>query len=223
MTEIELLKSTGYFFSDNFLNSGLNLSPTVNIHFYENINIGGGSRLIENWTNLDGLYNVNITPSLFRLIPDASITHYYSSHFFEHISQKSTLSIFHEIYRTLKHGGVFRLCAPDIDEFVKQISFESHYFTSWVKSVWPDKPANIHDLDVFLEMGGSISLDDVPSPNVGHVWPQNYGVLFWMLCIAGFCPNNISKSSFQKSKIQDVINFNFDNRSNHTIFIECTK
>ena len=39
-------------------------------HFHRQLNIGGGQRLLPDWTNLDSLYGVMVNDDLFSRIPD---------------------------------------------------------------------------------------------------------------------------------------------------------
>ena len=214
--------TAGLLFRPEILAANIGVLYTPDLHFNRKINFGGGSRLISGWTNFDSLFGVIVNKDIMERIPSGCIQSAYSSHFFEHITQKETLDIFLQVKRILVKGGVFRICAPDIEEFARQFSYESDYQRSWWKTVWKDKPDLLSIRDAFVLMGGNPSLDDSPSLYVGHVWPQSFGVIFWMLTIAGFDPHRIKRKSYGESDIVDVALYSMDNRSNHSFYIEAT-
>ena len=191
-------------------------------HFHRQLNIGGGQRLLPDWTNLDSLYGVMVNDDLFSRIPDGCIQHVFSSHFIEHLTQKDALRMFRHVRRVLAGNGILRLCAPDIDEFARQFSHEPQYQEVWWRSVWQDRPAHLSRRDAFVQMGGNAQLEDSVSEHVGHIWPQSYGVLFWMLTCAGFDPEKIRRAAFGDSRIPDVRTHQMDNRSNHTFYLEAS-
>lgn len=88
------------------------------------IHLGCGSLIKPGWVNIDVTHD-NVPPETngtrfiaydLRLglpLDDLSVTHIYSSHFFEHLDYKYSLKLLKECHRVLRHGGLFRIALPD--------------------------------------------------------------------------------------------------------------
>lgn len=213
----------GLYFKPDVLIQNENAKYSPNEQYFPNLNIGGGLSIYPNWTNLDFNFGVFVNEAALGKIQDNSLTAVYASHFFEHVPQATAFKLFEHIYRSLSSTGVFRLSCPDIDLFVQQFSYEEKYQKQWWDSVWPGHPETLSPRDLFAYMGGNTKMENVPDLHVGHVWPQSFGVVFWMLTIAGFDPSKIKRSSYGESKISDISKYKMDNRSNHSFYIEATK
>ncbi len=67
--------------------------------------------------------------------PDGVADFIYSSHFFEHFTQKGGVAFLKECKRVLKPGGMIRICVPDLEKFVQlylkgeRIRFLSVFFS----------------------------------------------------------------------------------------------
>ncbi|WP_424099174.1 class I SAM-dependent methyltransferase [Moorena producens] len=85
------------------------------------VNIGAGSNLLPGWLNaelwpLEGTVHIDITEKL----PFESGTVKYISceHLIEHVSYHEALRFFHECWRVLEDGGVFRCSTPDLEKLI---------------------------------------------------------------------------------------------------------
>ena len=80
------------------------------------INLGGGKKRREGFTNIDSDKEVNpdIVADLEKGIPleDNSVSHIYSAHFLEHIKPKKWLWFLDEIQRVAKNGCILELDLP---------------------------------------------------------------------------------------------------------------
>ncbi len=83
------------------------------------LNIGCGSRFLENWVNLDK-YPTN--PRVQKCdvqhgipFPDNTFDVVYHSHLLEHLSKEDALSFTNECFRVLRSGGVLRVVVPDLE------------------------------------------------------------------------------------------------------------
>ena len=94
----------------------------------EKLNIGSGMRNWENWLCYDELDAKGVTKVKFDenvQFPnkDNSISLFYSSHFFEHVSDKVIWKILSEIKRTAISDALFVLKIPDFSWFLEQHRF----------------------------------------------------------------------------------------------------
>jgi predicted SAM-dependent methyltransferase len=86
-------------------------------------------------------------------IPDGIITAYQAEDVFEHVPYEDLPSVFDEIFRTLKPGGLFRLSVPDYRSDV--------YFNRSVK----DETGAL-----LFDPGGGGSYENGQVVDGGHVW-----------------------------------------------------
>lgn len=98
--------------------NGISKNPAV-----QRVNIGCGSRYLEDWTNLDF---VSHSPSVIAHdlsrgvpLPDDSVDFVYSSHVLEHFDVLTGQQLLSECFRILKVGGRARIVVPDT-EFLAQ-------------------------------------------------------------------------------------------------------
>lgn len=87
------------------------------------INIGAGKFNLEGWTNIDhrsGHYSKNRIDVDIDLMSDykfpysdGSVECAYTSHVIEHLPDGDVARMFHETYRVLSPGGIFRITCPD--------------------------------------------------------------------------------------------------------------
>ncbi|MCG9900453.1 MAG: methyltransferase domain-containing protein [Hydrotalea sp.] len=86
------------------------------------LNLGCGSRYLENWENLDFIStNDNVKAyNLLNGLPysDETFDVVYHSHVLEHFSYHSAEKFIKECYRVLKKGGVIRIVVPDLEQIV---------------------------------------------------------------------------------------------------------
>jgi len=86
---------------------------------YPYLNIGCGSRFLNNWTNVD--FNSNneevLACNIVKGLPFKPDTFsvVYHSHVLEHLDPKQADFLLKECFRTLKLGGVLRIVVPDLE------------------------------------------------------------------------------------------------------------
>jgi len=96
----------------------------------------GGNRL-------DGFHNHDSEVDITKRLPydDNSVDFVFIEHCVEHISGPQVLGFFEEVYRILKHGGVFRLCIPVLDhlkrDHAKDIIRGHGHLTIWSRELTP--------------------------------------------------------------------------------------
>lgn len=97
----------------------------------QGINIGGGNWMKFLWLNCDERWmpdkkSLDATSRLPAV--DNSVSYVFSSHFFEHVDDKTAQNLFNETYRVLKKGGIVRIIVPDFDLALKQYHQKNHGF-----------------------------------------------------------------------------------------------
>tara|TARA_A100001015_G_scaffold53835_1_gene59071 strand:- start:3167 stop:3964 length:798 start_codon:yes stop_codon:yes gene_type:complete len=80
------------------------------------INIGAGNQCYIGWIGIDQLNGSFLNETSILNYKNSSINAVYSSHFFEHVNNKTFENIIREIYRVLKPGGIFRIVIPDFEK-----------------------------------------------------------------------------------------------------------
>ena len=87
------------------------------------LNLGCGSRYIDDWTNIDFISHSNevIEFNLLKGIPfnDNSFELVYHSHILEHFTRENAIKFIEECYRVLQKGGILRIVVPDLEQITK--------------------------------------------------------------------------------------------------------
>jgi len=83
-------------------------------------NLGCGSRVLSGWLNVD--FPGNKMPQVVQMdlcrawpFSTSSLAAIYSSHFLEHLPAQEAKQLIKKCYVSLKRGGVFRVCVPDLE------------------------------------------------------------------------------------------------------------
>ena len=122
------------------------------------LNIGSNSFVGDGWLNLDHpsqryggeqkKVDIPLDLSSGDTFPleDESLCAEYTSHTIEHLSDVDVETMFHEVYRTLEEGGVFRVTCPDARKcYEAYISSDHDYIGGWL--------ANPQGRPLFKSMG----------------------------------------------------------------------
>jgi predicted SAM-dependent methyltransferase len=94
-------------------------SPVVQQGLKPRLNLGCGSQVHPDWTNVDIMprYPGVINHDLNKRLPfaDASFEVVYHSHVLEHLTKEQGKAFVAECYRVLKPGGILRVVVPDLE------------------------------------------------------------------------------------------------------------
>lgn len=108
----------------------INHQNLINYNFVEKqkLNIGSGQRNWVNWLCYDeldakGVTKIKFDENIKFPLKDNSISLFYSSHFFEHVSDEVVRRILSEIKRTGTPNALFVLKIPDFSWFLEQYRF----------------------------------------------------------------------------------------------------
>lgn len=109
------------------------------------VHLGPGQKnYIDGWINLDVNFisaRVDVWADLANPLPfrDATVDAFYSHHVIEHLPDPVIVSLFNEMYRCLKLGGMIRVGGPDGDTAIRKfLENDKAWFGDW-----PDKRASI--------------------------------------------------------------------------------
>lgn len=86
---------------------------------YNKINIGGGSKNIDGFVNIDFVIHPNVQRQVtanildISFIPDESISHIHSNHLIEHLTEIDLKNQLREWYRILKRDGLISIRCPN--------------------------------------------------------------------------------------------------------------
>jgi len=82
------------------------------------LHLGASDKILAGWLNSDlepGSSNcIFLDATKTFPFPDASLDYVFCEHFVEHISLEGAAVCFREVFRCLKHGGVFRIATPNL-------------------------------------------------------------------------------------------------------------
>jgi hypothetical protein len=142
-----------------------------------------------------------------------SISHIYSSHFFEHIFYWEAVDVLKKCYLFLIPGGIIRIALPDLDAFLNKYQQEI--------KIDPHKAALDLERSLLsypLEKPSFLGRIFAQSDHV-HKWHPSIGMLKQMLQDIGYC--NISEHSFRQGKFQHLDKL--ESRDDSTFYIEAYK
>jgi predicted SAM-dependent methyltransferase len=83
------------------------------------LQLGGGPNTLPGWLNSDLVHGeifLNVTRRF--PLPDRSLTHVYTEHMIEHLSEAEGLHVLREAYRVLRSAGVLRVTTPDLRKLI---------------------------------------------------------------------------------------------------------
>ncbi len=126
---------------------------------------------------------------------DKSVDYIYTSHFIEHLFRDEAVQILEEAYRTLKEGGIIRICVPDLEVAI------GYYLTK--------------DKEKFL----SYFFANSRSKDFGHRYMYDSDLLREMLIKIGFV--NVRRCPYREGRIPDVNKL--DSRPGDSLHVEAEK
>lgn len=161
------------------------------------LNVGCGSYEIEGFISVDYLSEWYYSNKRFNRVhydmrndnlpyADNSVDAIYCSHVIEHIETEHVEEFFKESYRSLKSGGVLRICCPDPEYLFSNLKDNPEYFS------WHSRYTSLDDALVCF-------VDEVATPKVGK---HNFGL-----------KKNWFEYSYDELLIQLRSDLNFDERS----------
>jgi|10_taG_2_1085330.scaffolds.fasta_scaffold00033_56 SAM-dependent methyltransferase len=102
------------------------------------INLGSGdSWNLTGWRGIDKICGDFLNAETILPFADNSVENAYSSHFFEHVDDETSLHLFEETYRVLKPGGIFRIVVPDFEFFIRKYRLNDE---KWFRSIRGARP-----------------------------------------------------------------------------------
>lgn len=212
------------------------------------LNIGPGKWVYKDWLTMDCYRSADFEIDLRNFdkfdIEDNCIEKAFSSHCFEHITDKDIQKVFSELYRTMKKGAILRFSCPDAEKAINAYKNNDTQWFSWVKK------APIHEmlLNVFVSYekfaGGPkaskeevdeklstlnigdfinwcVSLKDETRSYIAHTNGIYFDKMRDMLEKSGFI--NITRSEFMQSKDEELRDNHFDKYPEISLYVECEK
>ncbi len=197
-------------------------------------------------------FRVNLLQEQNLPIKDNSVRKVFCSHLIEHISDKNASILLSELYRIMKPGAILRICCPDADKALEaylnnNMDFFNlqevltvgdgigkrlvNYFASYAITIEDDlgEPP-VSEVEVKQKVK-SLAKDEfikwcvssIPkeATYTAHINGYYFEKLKQLLEKTGFV--NIEKSSYRNSKDLELRGKAFDNRPNHSLYVECYK
>jgi SAM-dependent methyltransferase len=204
------------------------------------LNFGPGPH----WNKPDGSWHsVDVDPALgdivvnfqdFDSLPinDTSVSCVYGSHVFEHISIFKSQAVFNEIYRVLKHNGIFRLVLPDVEKSINEYVNRNNNYKLFARRT--ERARSQYGVEYtlfqclredFLSPTGQTHL--LGERSLAHQNAWDYESIVQDLQTAGFHASKIKKMDFQKSQCDS---FSFEgtfpseaNEDYRSLYVEALK
>jgi len=196
-------------------------------------------------------FKVNLLQDQILPIEDNRVKKVFCSHLIEHISDQNAIVLIAEVYRVMKPGSILRICCPDADKALnaflkKDMSFFDlpevltvgdnigkrlvMFFASYDDAEGNFGEAPVNETEV-REKVESISKDELikwcvslipkEATYVAHINGYDFEKMKQLLENTGFV--KIEKSSYRNSKDIEFHGEGFDNRPNHSLYVECYK
>lgn len=135
------------------------------------INLGCGSRFLENWTNVDFISNAPdvLAHNLSKTIPFDNKTFdvVYHSHLLEHFTKSNAERFINECYRVLRPGGVIRIVVPDLEPIAR------NYLSTLDKVSKNPEPVNIADYEWSMLELYDQAVRTSSGGNMGKFWSRD--------------------------------------------------
>lgn len=210
----------------NFYLSQLKLASLLLSH--NRLHVGCGTRIVENWINVDSLINPNLTHAEKEKIikkpnfiicdvtkkwpfPPNSLSFIYASHFIEHVSNTNAQFFLKNCYRSLNKRGILRLSCPDLYLWATNYIHKNQRFFVDFYQKWPSFSSLSTSTDIFV--GQFYGWD--------HKWMYDYQSLKTRLRSVGFA--RVSRRSFGNSRIPDIPLLEPKERRFESLYIEAQK
>lgn len=102
------------------------------------INLGSGKDWsLKNWYGIDRINDEYLDAKSILPFDDNSIEDIYSSHFFEHVDNKTARNLFAESCRVLRQGGILRIVVPNFGLFLQK--YREHD-ENWFRKIRNGRP-----------------------------------------------------------------------------------
>jgi predicted SAM-dependent methyltransferase len=103
------------------------------------LNLGSGQALLEDFINIDNREEMNpdVCCDVTEGLPyeDNSVDYVRAFDFLEHIAPNEVISVMEEIWRVLKHDGIFESHTPDA-EYGQTAFQDPTHISFWVENSW---------------------------------------------------------------------------------------
>ncbi|PIR40042.1 MAG: glycosyltransferase [Candidatus Zambryskibacteria bacterium CG10_big_fil_rev_8_21_14_0_10_34_34] len=203
---------------DNINNSILQINKELNsiISFEENksssikklkkfdgikkLQIGGGSRNLDGYINLDIFQPTDIVWDIRSGLPfqDNRFEEIFCEHFFEHLDfPKSAILFLNEAFRTIKKGGLLKIVVPDCGKSLKEYNLNNKKYFNAIKKICFSKRLSTMEINSNLDVINYLFRDQFDNPKYTvHWWGYDNKNLTQMLKNSGF--NLVKKWKFDK-------------------------
>lgn len=154
------------------------------------LQVGGGSRILNDYINLDVFLPANIIWDVRSGIPfpENRFKEVFCEHFFEHLDfPKSATFFLKEAFRTLKSDGELKLVVPDCGKPLAEYSSSNKKYFDEIKQVCFGKRISSMEINSNIDVINYLFRDQFDNPQYTvHWWGYDYENLSAMLKKAGF-------------------------------------
>lgn len=167
----------------------------------EKLQIGGGSRILDDYLNLDIFQPADIVWDVRSKMPfpNNRFKEIFCEHFFEHLYYpKSAVFFLKEVYRILKKGGELKIVVPDCGKSLKEYSKRNNKYFKKLTNVCYSKRISTMEINSNIDVINYLFRDQFDNPNYTvHWWGYDQENLLKLLKKAGF--SLVKKWKFDKT------------------------
>lgn len=211
--KLNLIEHKDFNLFENITNSLFQVNKDLNsiVSFFENKNlstenirkytalyrlqVGGGSRVLDGYINLDIFKPADIVWDVRSGIPfeDKRFTEVFCEHFFEHLDfPRSSLFFLEEVFRVLKKGGSLKIVVPDCGTPLVKYSIKDDRYFEKIKDICYSSRLSSMEISSNIDIINYLFRDQFENPNYTiHWWAYDFENLSRMLRKVGF---NVVKS-----------------------------
>ena len=188
------------------------------------IHIGCGESFFPGWLNCDKFVaGADIYLNVYSKFPfaDNTFNKAYSEHLIEHLNVDKVHHFLHEIYRTLRPGGILRLTCPDFDKFVLAYVNKDKSFYDKVLPNFEWKKESHPDLTWVLRSQASPLVAYTVKDYFNHKWMYDFATLESCLHEVGF--TKVVKQEFQQSIDEECASLDGESKEFESLYIDAVK
>lgn len=192
------------------------------------LHLGAGQNKLAGWFNTDyfprkEIFFLDVTKPF--LVPINSFDYVFSEHHIEHIHYKNAKCMALQVFKMLKPGGIFKVCTPDLETYLKTYIDENSMHAPFVNDITENWiKTGFYNAKNYMPMNGEANIaffiNDI-FLNYDHKFIYDFKTLQKLLLLVGF--STVKQMNSSKSVDKALNNIEAHSPSPFTLTVEATK